>query len=197
MGGPPSQATTDLEEVLAHLRSLRGVRGAFLLTEDDRAQCAELERQRHDFGPFLVENTGVAEVLTRPHVLCLIKDTTFREPPKPTVILVDADGHLVGREVLPSEDREALRGQRAIFLGRDFVIFAERGRGRDARLLLPPIEFPELDRHAGLRRAVSASPSAQTDVWLKTRGGFSDDRDLATVLVGFEMAGGSAGPMPS
>jgi len=176
-----------IEEAIALLRGLQGVRGAFLLSDDDRAKCDDLETQRAAFGPFVVENAGVAEALARPHTICLIKDLLFRQPPKPTVILVDADGHIVGREVLPSEDRAALRGERAIFLGRDFVIFAERGRGRDARILLPPIEFPELEQLPGLARVVSGSPYAQTDVWLKDRAGFPDDPKLATILVGFEL----------
>ena len=179
-----------LDQVLSTLSGLKGVRKAFYLEDETREELRELERTRSiSIGPLTVHNEGIQDCLSRRHVACIVKDSTFRPPPAPTVVLVDEDGDIVGRELIGGEEPEAGPGQKLIFLGKDFVIFYDSKKSSRTRFVLPPIDFEEVRLTPGVTNVCSSSPSTDGDVYLRRSAGLPDDPTLATILVGFDPEG--------
>ncbi len=167
------------EAVLRTLRALGGVARAEFLTGADRGRLQSLATED------AAENRGVAEVLARGRILCIFKDLSFRPPPEPTVLLVDAAGTVLGRELIGGESPPA--GRRVAFLGKDFVLYAgARPRGA-YRFLLPPVRFPELESIPGVVRVVSASPDTPQDEYLRARHGVAPGKEYASILVGYDV----------
>ncbi len=166
-------------EVVRRVRGLRGVVRADLLTDRDRAELRRLST------PEAAENRGVDAVLRRARVLCLFKDTMFRAPPEPTLLLVDDAGGVLGRELVAGEAPPTDR--KLAHLGKDFVLFpGARPQGR-LRFLLPPVRFPELEELPGLSAVISASPDTPQDEYLRPRLGVPRGREYASVLVGYDL----------
>lgn len=169
------------EHVLERIRRLPGVARAEFLDRRDR------EALRSRATPTSADNLGVAEVLSRDFVACLFKDRTFRPPPEPTLLLVDERGQVLGREVVPEEPPPKPGERRFAFLGKDFVLFGDMNPSGRLRFLLPPVRFPELEHVAGIHRVVSASPDTPQDEFLRERLRVPKGRDLASVLVGYDV----------
>jgi len=167
------------EDAMRTIRGLKGVTRVEFLEPVDR----ESLRSRATEGA--AENRGVAEVLSRSRILCLFKDVTFRPPPEPTLLLVDDDGTLLGRELVTGERPPPDR--RVAYLGKDFVLFAGAKPRGGYRFLLPPVRFPELEAKRTLDRVVSASPDTPQDEFLRARFGVPTGGDHASVLVGYEV----------
>lgn len=175
-----------LKEVLKVLSGIEGVRHSFFLTKEMRKALAELERMYPSIGPLTVRNEGVLECLQRQHVVCLIKDKTFRGPPKPTVVLVNDNGDVIGRELLRGESPPKGPG-RILMLGKDFVVFADKSDTKGARFVLPTVPFEEIEGIGGVCSVVSSSPSTTGDHLLRKRTGIDDDPKLASILVAFDL----------
>jgi len=149
----------------------------------------DIESRYPAIGPLTVHNEGVGEVAGRRHVACIIKDSAFRAPPRATVQLIDEDGAVIGKELLPGETVNPEERDKVIFLGKDFVIFADRGRGKGARFVLPPVPFREVEEIPGVINVCSSSPSTAGDLFIRRGMGLDDDPMLASVLIGFDLAG--------
>jgi len=172
--------TESEERALEIVRGLPGVVRAEPLAREDREALARL------FTPTSAENEAMRAALARQRVVCLFKDSSFRPPPEPTVLLVDESGNVLGREVLPGEAPPSSEDRRLVFLGKDFVLFrGSRPRGR-YRFSLPPVPFPELEALPDLANVVSASPDTPQDDYLKERFRIPRGRDLASIVVGFD-----------
>ncbi len=174
--------------MLGVLARLKGVRHAFYLTDEIRRAVADMEKRYPAIGPLTVHNEGVMEAVRRRHVACIIKDTSFRAPPHATVQLVDEDGAVIGKELLPGEEISPAERGKAIFLGKDFVIFADKGRGKGARFVLPPVPFREVEEIPGVRNVCSSSPSTAGDLFIRRGMRLDDDPKLASILIGFDMS---------
>ncbi len=177
-GGP---IPTNERDIVEHVRGLPGVREAAFLQPQDREVLPRLAT------PASGENRGVAEVLRRSRVLCLFKDTHFRPPGEPTLLLVDEHDSVLGREIVPGEDVPNREERRFAFLGKDFVLFADRTPAGRPRFLLPPVRFPELEGLPGVDRVVSASPDTPQDEYLRERFGVPKGSTYASVLVGYDL----------
>ena len=165
--------------VLRRVQHLDGVLQVAFLDVSDRGHLESLGTGGS------AENRGVAEVLSRERVLCLFKDHTFRPPPEPTLLLVDAAGAVLGRELVAGESPPGDR--RVAHLGKDFVLYpGTRARG-GYRFLLPPVRFPELEGLPGVLRAVSASPDTPQDEYLRARQGVPTGKEYASILVGYDV----------
>ncbi|HEX9908738.1 MAG TPA: hypothetical protein VGB78_09805 [Thermoplasmata archaeon] len=182
----PDKNPRKLDEVLRVLSGLKGVRQAFFLSKEMRCGLERIERDYPSFGPLTVRNDGVQECLRRAHVACMIKDAKFRPPPQPTVLLVDSDGSVIGHELLPGE-KAASKDRKTIFIGKDFVMYYEKGRGKGAKFVLPPIPFEEVERIDGVSCVCSASPCTVGDLYLRKEAHLEDDPKLASILVGFDL----------
>jgi hypothetical protein len=167
------------------------------------------QEERYEKGNFIpLSNLGVREVRERDDALALLKDNHFREPPGPTVYLVEeavetntAAGaqllevgerrfRILGEEVLAS--RQPYR-EKILFLADSFVLFPERRSASrvPSFFVMPPLGFPELERQQGelgIHHIISVSPSALSDQLLREACAFSPDTNLATLLVGFDWA---------
>lgn len=179
-----------LAEVLEVLSRLKGVKHAFCLTDGMTRDVADIEKRYPSIGPLAVKNDGMVEVAKREYVACIIKDRTFRAPPKPTVQLVDDDGAVIGKEILPGETMNASERRKVIFLGKDFVIYADKGRGKGARFVLPPVPFAEVEAIPGVRKVCSSSPSTMGDLFIRRGVGLDDDPKLASIVIGFNLTEG-------
>jgi hypothetical protein len=194
-----------VQQLLAGLCGIVGVRhvGPEVM---DRIVAQEARYEKGNFIP--LSNLGVREVRERNAALALLKDNRFREPPGPTVYLVEKVGgkppavgshlleigerrfRILGEEVLAC--RQPYR-EKTLFLADSFVLFPKRrGEPRTPSFfLMPPLGFPELEQRQeelGIRRAISVSPSALSDQLLREACSFSADTTLATILVGFDWA---------
>ncbi len=167
------------EAVIGAVRRIAGVRRAGFLEDEDR------ERLRAARTPEAAENRGVEEALSRQRLVCLFKDATFRPPPEPTLLLVDEGGVVLGRELVAGESPPAHR--RVAFLGKDFVLYAGVRPHGAYRFSLPPVRFPELEPLRGVVRVVSASPDTPQDDLLRQRFGLSPGKELASILVGYDV----------
>ncbi len=176
------------EDVLEVLRRIKGVRHAFFLTKEVRRGLAKIETDYPPIGPLTIWNDGVFECLKREHVACIVKDKGFRAPPHPTVLLVNEDGEVIGRELLPGEKIPERPGCKNLMLGKDFVIFVGESSGKGARFVLPPVDFKEVEGIDGTSSVVSSSPSTLGDLFLRKKAGLKDDPKLASVLVGFDLS---------
>jgi len=166
----------------AVVRRIAALPGVIRVEPLDVADRASLERLRT---PDAAENRGVAEVLSRQRTACLFKDSTFRPPPEPTLLLVDDAGTVLGRELLPGDAPSENR--RVAYLGKDFVLFpGQRPQGR-YRFLLPSVPFPELEGLPRIDRVVSASPDSPQDDYLRARFDVPRGRQYASVLVGYDV----------
>ncbi len=176
-----------LDEVLRTLSGLKGVKHAFYLSDELRKGLRDIEKNYPSIGPLTVDNEGIKETLKRGHVACIIKDKGFRAPPHATVQLVDDEGVVIGREILPGEKFEVNDKAKHVFLGKDFVVFVDRSSGKGARFLLPPIPFKEVESLSGVRDVCSSSPSTVGDMYIRKSAGLKDDPKLASILVGFDL----------
>jgi hypothetical protein len=199
-----------VERLLAGLPGIVGVKPV----GRDVLERVAAEEGRYEKLAFLpLKNEGVRQVLERQVTMALLKDRSFREPPAPTVYLVErigegaaadgaardgqvleADGaryRILGEEVLASRRPYA---EKTLFLADSFVLFPERraSPGNPSFFLIPPLGFAELEQRQtelGIYRVISISPSSQSDLILREACGFPADTALATLLVGFDRAG--------
>ncbi len=168
-------------EILESVRRLPGVLKADFLQPEERNALPRLAT------PASGDNQGVKEALSRSRVLCLFKDSRFRPPGEPTLLLVDEHGGVLGREVVSGETPPNREERRFAFLGKDFVLFADRKPSGRPRFLLPPVRFPEIEELPGVDRVVSASPDTPQDEYLRERLKVPTGSQYASVLVGYDV----------
>ncbi len=168
-------------EILERVRRLPGVLKAEFLDGRDR------ERLPHLATPVSGENRGVAEALRRDRLVCLFKDLHFRPPGEPTLLLADEHEEVLGREIVPGEAAPNRAERRFAFLGKDFVLFADRKPVGRLRFVLPPVRFPELEGIPGVVRVVSASPDTPQDEYLRERLAVPKGSAYASILVGYDV----------
>lgn len=195
-----------IDQALQILENLPGIVAAKRVEEGTVQQVAEIERSYEQGALVPLKNLGVQVVLKRDVALAVLKDGHFREPPEPTVYLVEEDTggraseqpcvtvegeryRIVGEEVLASHGSY---GERTLALGDSFVIFPDRRSSNSipSYFLVPPLSFFELEEaqdRLGIGGVVSISPSAQADLFLRSRCGFTADPALATLLVAFDL----------
>ena len=202
----PADGLSAVREALQVLSGLPGIVAVKQVQRGTVEQVAELE-SRYEKGALVpLKNLGVRVALERDVAIGVLKDTHFREPPEPTVYLVEEDPdkgappgqrvtvegttyRVVGEEVLASRSPHR---EKIIALGDSFVIFPERRSSNrvPSYFLVPPLGFPELEAispRLGITGVLSISPSAQADSCLREACGFPDDPALATLLVAFDV----------
>jgi hypothetical protein len=201
----PAEPRARLSAIEGLLAGLPGIVAAKAVGREvlERVQAEESRYEKSAFLP--LKNEGVREVLARQAAVALLKDRGFREPPGPTVYLVEPlqDGavpageqletggaryRILGEEVMASRKPYA---EKTLFLAESFVLFPERRASprTPSFFLMPPLGFAELEQRQeelGIRRVISISPSSQSDLVLREACGFPGDACFATLVVGFD-----------
>jgi hypothetical protein len=194
-----------MKEVERFLQTLPGVRRVSRISEREKSIILEQEKVFEAAQVIPLKMAGTREIMEREHVHLLLKDSTFRPPPVPTIYLVEELGsnnsapdhilrigngeyRIVGEEVM---DRGKTYSEEHFLFNGGLVVFPKRRQGRSgvpALLLIPPIPFPELDENRddlGITDIVSVSPSVQSDQFLRQEHGFSQAPEIVTVLIGY------------
>ena len=197
-----------MQEIETLLSKLNGVIAVSQIADKNRDRIVELENNYEKGGVIGLQNPGIRMVLQCDIVFAVLKDTSFRQPPGPTVFMVEDQENddkktdhilkinnkkycIIGEELIakkPTEDEEY------IFISDDFILYPGRRKGRSknpAYFLIPPIKFPELeiveDTHK-IENIISVSPSTMADDYIRKLCAFSPRDDYATILVGFDTA---------
>ncbi len=162
-----------LAEVCARLKGIPGVAEAVALENRDRSRILELESRYERQALIPLRNIGLRDVLSREAVIVLLKDSHFRQPPGPTLFLVEPAGggggeaegsggaadpgkdapcleaggcpyRIIGEELLPSSPPAR---ERTMSLSNGFVLYPDRRRSArtPSLFLLPALPFPELE----------------------------------------------------
>ena len=194
-----------MNKIQTLLQSLNGVLNAELLSEHVRQQINKLESGYEKTAFLPISNLGIRIVLSRNEVWVILKDTSFRPPPRPTVYMVEeweqgeapkeqilsCEGrnyHILGEEVLPGSTSVP---DDARPIGDGFIFYPQRRKDPKipSYFLIPPIEFRELDERCDelrINHVVSVSPSTLTDQHIRSALGFPLDDAFATILIGFD-----------
>ena len=196
---------TDLTHVADILRNLPGVVGLARLDDGQRRTAVELEAQYAGSSALRIRNLGVELLAARDVCFVLLKDGRFRPPKTPTVYLVEEGAEENAKHVIEGEGtRYTVVGEELIdgcpqpeepfmAIESSFVIYTDRRTRPDVpcTFILPPIPFPELEadkRALGISSIISISPSLAADTFVREHFGFPPTNDLATLLVGFNLA---------
>jgi hypothetical protein len=172
------------------IKKLDGTVDVQELSDDDRKMLKQIESHRKD-DMIPVVNEGLVECLKKECCLVLLKTEEFRNPSKPTVLLITDKGRILGQELIsPNDKKRYSNNDNVVFLSDNFIIFKpdnlKRSTGIEKQLfLLPSIPFPELDNIIDIEDVISCSPSTLGDEYLKDRYNYPDDPHLATILIAF------------
>ncbi|AEG18104.1 hypothetical protein MSWAN_1083 [Methanobacterium paludis] len=179
-----------VENAIKIIKSLKGVVDVQELSDEDRKTLLKIESSRKD-DVVPVVNEGLDECLKKEFCLVMLKTEEFRNPSKPTVLLVTDKGRILGQELISPEDKKKYADRNDVyFLSNNFIVFKPdtmtRSVGVEKELfLLPSIPFPELNEIKEISNVVSGSPSTMGDAYIKNRCNYPDDPHLATILVAF------------
>jgi len=176
---------TSLDKAIGIIEGMRGTLKVFPLDEETREGILKVEKNIKSQMGMEVKNEGLEQCLTRRHVLCILKNKTFRPPPEPTVQLIADEGVVIGTEILPGQHDQYKDRDDVLWLCEDFIVFKDQQPKQREFFLMPPVSFPELKAIDGVDAIVSCSPSPLGDIIIKNRYGLDDDPKNATILVGF------------
>jgi len=177
-----------VKDVLEMLRKMDGTQHVFELNGKAKGKLIEIEDSIRGTLGIKCANKGVEECLKREHVVVVIKDSRFRPPPDPTVLLVDYDGQILGMEIFPHQRKQFEGREDVLFLSQDFIVFADRKARRGECFLMPPVAFPELEEMPNTRNVISCSPSPLGDMFVRGVHDLVDDPKLASILIGWDDA---------
>ena len=175
------------ERAVEIIKGMTGTCKAFLLSQDVIAAIQKIEDNIKSQIGLDVINEGVNQCLRRKHIICVIKDTRFRPPPEPAVLMMGDSDLVIGMEILPGQHSHFKEMDNICWLGEDFVVFTDRVPKTKEYFLMPPVSFPELEQVPGATNIVSCSPSPLGDLIIKNYYDLEDDPKLASILVGFDL----------
>ncbi len=176
------------ERAVEIIKGMTGTRLAFLLSPEVITAVQRIEDSIKSQIGLDVVNEGINQCLRRQHVICVIKDTRFRPPPEPTVLMMGDADMVIGTEILPGEHSRYKEMENICWLGEDFVVFTDKVPKTKEFFLMPPVSFPELEQVPGATNVVSCSPSPLGDMIIKNYYELEDNPKLASILVGFDLS---------
>ncbi|MCL2143596.1 MAG: hypothetical protein FWH44_04995 [Methanomassiliicoccaceae archaeon] len=168
------------------IKEMTGVLNAFYLDDAIIKQLVDEEATVRGSTDIGVANEGFSEALIREKIICIVKDTRFRPPPEPTVILRGNDGAVLGEEVFPWTKHLYEGRDDIIWMGDAFVVFPQVTVKGGEKFIMPPVSFPEVNEGNGCTNVISCSPAPTSDVLIKKYYGLEDNPKLATILVAFD-----------
>ena len=195
-----------LSEIEKLLHTLPGVLALKRVEEPNRLKILEIESLSESQGLVPIKNFGVRLALEREFSYVILKNELFREPEKPTLLLVEEVAGIDDDKFIISIDRQNYKiiGEEVIDkstpyveeirpIENSFVLFPNRRSSKNipAYFILPPTSFPELEKEKtalSIGDVISGSPSAATDKYLRTEFKFPHLSSYATLLLGFDSA---------
>jgi len=144
---------------------------------------------------------------TKPTIILAEEVDNSNKDPN-SIIIEKQKYRILGEEVFDQslKDKKELHGEEFLFLSQkeksklflgklesEIIYFPKRIKDRKEKIrpsyfVLPPIEFPELEQekdYFGIDNIISASPHPVTDAYIRNEACFSKNKDLATILIGF------------
>lgn len=176
-----------IENAVEIIQGMRGTLKVFPLDKEVCEGILQVERNIKSQMGMQVRNEGLEQCMQRQVVLCILKNTSFRPPPEPTVLLMADEGTIVGTEVLPGQHALYKDKDNVMWLCEDFIIYLDRQPKQKEYFFMPPVSFPELKLDEGYDGVVSCSPSPLGDLVIKGRYDIVDDPKNATILIGFDI----------
>lgn len=197
-----------MKKIKILLSELAGVISVSQIAASSRDKIRKLENDNENGGIIGLRNLGIQKVMECNTVYAILKDTSFRPPPGPTVYMVEDSQpgdnekkdyilkidnnnyRIVGEELIGNKPQD---DEPTMFISDDFVLYPERRKGRTNRpafFIIPPIGFSELERVKEAYRIsniISISPSTMADDYIRKTCSFSLKENLATILIGFDM----------
>jgi hypothetical protein len=175
-----------IDEVVDYVSKMEGSRHVFPLLDEAKENLIRIEEGvKASFGINCC-NKGVMQCLARQNIIVIIKDSRFRPPPEPTVLLVADEDMIIGMEIFPDQKAQYLDREDVIFLSDEFVLFPNlRPKNREC-FVMPPVSFPEVEMMPGTKNVVSCSPSPPGDMYVRSLHGLPDDPKLASILLGYD-----------
>lgn len=197
-----------MKKIKVLLSELAGVISVSQIAASSRDKIRKLENDYENGGIIGLRNLGIQKVMECNTVYAILKDTSFRPPPGPTVYMVEDSQpednekkdyilkidnnnyRIVGEELIGNKPQD---DEPTMFISDDFVLYPERRKGRKNRpafFIIPPIGFSELERVKEAYRIsniISISPSTMADDYIRKTCSFSLKENLATILIGFDM----------
>lgn len=195
-----------LPQIEKLLHGLPGVLALKRVEEPNRLKILEIESLSESQGLVPIKNFGVRLALKREFIYVILKNELFREPDKPTLLLVEEVAGIDDDKLIISIDQKKYKiiGEEVIAgstpyveeirpIENSFVLFPNRRSSKNtpAYFILPPTAFPELEQEKtalSIGDVVSGSPSAATDKYLRTEFEFPHLSSYATLLLGFDSA---------
>lgn len=195
-----------MREIEVLLSGLNGVIKVSQIANNSRDKINSLENDYGKGSIIGLLNLGIMMALECDVVYAILKDSSFRPPPGPTVYMVEdhvkgdekknhiikireKNYHIIGEELIGKTLPE---DEKYMFISDDFILYPERRKGRakhPAYFLIPPIEFVELEMVKETQRIsniISISPATMADEYIRELCDFSPREDYATILVGFD-----------
>ncbi len=177
-----------IDEVVDFISGMEGSRHVFPLKAEAKENLIKVEESvKASFGINCCNN-GVMDCLSRKNIIVIIKDSRFRPPPEPTVLLMADEGMIIGMEIFPEQKKQYLEREDVLFLSDEFVLFLDRKPKNREYFVMPPVSFPEVEKMPGTKNVVSCSPSPPGDMYVRSLHGLPDDPKLASILVGYDDA---------
>ncbi len=177
-----------VDEVVDSICKMEGSRHVFPLMPEAKETLLKIEESvKASFG-INCSNRGVMECLAREHIVVIIKDSRFRPPPEPTVLLMADDDMIIGKEIFPDQKDEYVDKEEILFLSEEFILFLDRKPKSREYFVMPPVAFPEVEMMPGTKNVVSCSPSPPGDMYVRSLHGLPDDPKLASILLGYDDA---------
>lgn len=202
---------TITEQITDLLKSLNGVIDVARIPKDDIGPIKQRESEYERLQVVELKNIGIYSVLERELLFVILKDSSFRPPPIPTIFLAeerdheavapeqclvvnDNNYHIVGEENVGNKTY----AEKTVNFGDGFVLFPERRAGQEkvpAYFIIPPVDFPELSAKQelwGIKNCMSISPSTLADDYIREAYDLSKDPSCATILVGCDVVAGTS-----
>lgn len=183
-----------VKKVLSKISTIKGVRKALVLTDEDRRKVIELEEEAEThvmMGLGYGENQGIKTALQREVVIAFVTDNNYVWPHGPNLIL-KWKGQVIGEEVTDPKKLEELKTKNNVVLMGSFALYKDRMPTASnmvkepSTVIFPPKPCSDIKEIQGICDAVQASPCPPTDTYLKNRMNANlGDPHLGTFMIGF------------
>jgi len=177
-----------MEDVLAKIRSNKGVRGAFALEGENYREVMEEESSVIESSMGMpLNNRALKEVLKRKMAVGIFFDYTFEAPEDHIVMLEDGCGNMIGHDVPKCMMDKFKDDPEIVWLCDDFAMYPCKARSEEMVFIMLPQKVGFIGADEGAKDPVLLYPATTTDILLRKLFGFSaSEPGIATAILGFD-----------